>query len=157
MPISTGENHAPPNHALFNTAARTVANSTANTTPTADVQLKNRAISAEESKIYTQSLKPSTPINVDILESLLTNHPDPSFVSFVCTGLRNGFQIGYEGARQPYFAKNLKSAYIHPEIVDDNLLNEVKLGRTAGPFKEIPFPCFQVYPIGLVPKKHTDK
>ena len=35
-----------------------------------------------------------------------------------------------------------------------NLQNEVKLGRTAGPFLSPPFPNFQMYPIGVVPKKY---
>ena len=33
----------------------------------------------------------NTPINVDVFESLLQRHPNPAFVSSVCTGLREGF------------------------------------------------------------------
>ena len=36
-----------------------------------------------------------------------------------------------------------------------NILKEVQLGHTAGPFISPPFPNFQVYPIGVVPKKNT--
>lgn len=44
---------------------------------------------------------------------------------------------------------------LHPGIVDQKLLKEVKLGRIAGPFSEPPFPeYFNVSPIGLQPKKN---
>jgi hypothetical protein len=33
----------------------------------------------------------STPIKVDVFETLLVDHPNPSFVKSVCTGLREGF------------------------------------------------------------------
>ena len=32
-----------------------------------------------------------TPIKVDVFERLLVNHPNPKFVTSVCTGLREGF------------------------------------------------------------------
>ena len=44
-----------------------------------------------------------------------------------------------------------------PEIVDVNLLDEVKLGHTVGPFISPPFDNFQIYPVGLVPKKNSSK
>lgn len=44
-----------------------------------------------------------------------------------------------------------------PQIVTQNLTKEIALGRVAGPFSNPPFANFQVSPIGLVPKKHSDK
>ena len=41
--------------------------------------------------------------------------------------------------------------------MSENIANEVKLGRIAGPFKEPPFENFQVSPLGLIPKKHSEK
>jgi hypothetical protein len=35
------------------------------------------------------------------------------------------------------------------------LFKEVTLGRTAGPFLSPPFQNVQIYPIGVVPKKHS--
>ena len=35
------------------------------------------------------------------------------------------------------------------------LLKEVQMGHTAGPFTSPPFPNLQVYPIGVVLKKHS--
>ena len=35
------------------------------------------------------------------------------------------------------------------------MLKEVTLGHTVGPFRIPPFPNLQVYPIGVIPKKHS--
>ena len=37
------------------------------------------------------------------------------------------------------------------------MLKEVTLGHTAGPFHIPPFSNLQVYPIGVIPKKHSSK
>ena len=63
--------------------------------------------------------------------------------------------MGFEGPRMPRFTHNLKSAVEHPDLVTKNLLKEVIFGRTAGPFLSPPFLNFQIYPIGVVPKKHS--
>ena len=77
------------------------------------------------------------------------------FVSNLVQGFRDGFFIGFEGHRTPRFSHNLKSADEHPDLVTKNLLKEVTLGRSAGPFLSPPFQNFQIYPIGVVPKKHS--
>ena len=43
------------------------------------------------------------------------------------------------------------------EIVDANLLDEVKQGHTVAPFTSPPFDNFQILPLGLVPKKNSSK
>ena len=88
---------------------------------------------------------------------MLVDHPDREFVDGLCSGLREGFKIGYQGPRQPYVKKNLKTAYMLPEIVDGNLLEEVKQGHTIGPFTQPPFKNFQIYPLSLVSKKNSSK
>lgn len=98
-----------------------------------------------------------TPIYVDVLEHALRGHPDPSFVLKLCSDLRFGARIGYEGPRVPKVSKNLKSAVENPTVVSTNLEREVVLGHTAGPFTSPPFANLQVSPIGIVPKKHSDK
>ena len=120
-------------------------------------ELMTLRVAENTSKVFVDSLKPLTPINVNLLASLLTDHPDRVFVDGLCSGLRDGFKIGYTGSRQPYATKNLKTAYLMPEIVDANLLDEVKLGHTVGPFTSPPFENFQIYPLGLVPKKNSSK
>ena len=48
---------------------------------------------------------------------------------------------------------NAKSTVHHKKEVSKHLEEELKLGRISGPFKSLPFPSFQLNPIGLVPKK----
>ena len=156
--ISTEVSHALPLRVRSNTAAiyQTVVNSMAPTltmTP-ALKELMTLRVAENTSKAFVDKLKPVTPINVNLLESLLTDHPYREFVVGFCSGLRDGFKIG---PRQPYFSKNLKTAYLLPETVDSNLLDEVKQGHTIGPSTSPPFQNFQIYPLGLVPKKNSSK
>ena len=159
--ISTGESHAQQIHVLSSTAAidLTVADGMApmNTMTPALNELMTLRVTENTSKDFVDRLKPVTPINVNLLESMLIDHPDRDFVVGLCSGLREGFKIGYQGPRQPYVSKNLKTAYMLPDIVDSNLLDEVKLGHTIGPFTSPPFKNFQIYPLGLVPKKNSSK
>ena len=57
----------------------------------------------------------------------------------------------------PIQCRNLKSAYENPELVQEYLDNEIRLGRIKGPYIEKPFPIFRCNPIGLVPKKTPGK
>ena len=146
--ISTEVSHVLPLRVRSNTAAidQTVMNSMAPTltmTP-ALKELMTLRVAENTSKAFVDKLKPVTPINVNLLESLLTDHPDREFVVGLCSGLRDGFKIGYHGPRQPYFSKNLQTAYLLPETVDSN-------------FTSPPFQNFQIYPLGLVPKKNSSK
>ena len=106
---------------------------------------------------FLPTLKPRTPVNVELIESYLEGHPDPNFVTSLCLGLREGFRIGYSGPRTHSFYPNLRSANLHPDILEQNLLTEVLNGHTAGPFPVPPFENFRISPLGLVPKKHSDK
>jgi len=98
-----------------------------------------------------------TPINVTKLEEVLREHPDPAFVARLCSFFRTGADIGFTGPRIARFSKNLPTALAQPDIVSENLTKEVALGRVGGPFPTPPFPNLQVSPIGLVPKKHSNK
>ena len=98
-----------------------------------------------------------TPVNVLNLQHALSNHPSREFVDKLCLELREGARIGYSGPRHFRFSKNLPTASLNPEVVTSNLTEEVNKGRTMGPFHSPPFKNFQVYPIGLVPKKHSEK
>ena len=114
-------------------------------------ELQSLAAPNENFNTYINNLSTSTPVNVTYLKHELQFHPNTTFVSHLIQGFQEGFRIGFEGPRAPHF----KSAAEHPELASKNLLKEVTLGRTAGPFLRPPFPNFQVYPIGTVPKKHS--
>ena len=98
-----------------------------------------------------------TPIDVDRLELELQHFPDKQFVNQLINDIREGTRIGYTGPRLPRLSKNLPSATQHPQVVSQILAKEVELGRVAGPFNSPPFPNLQVSPIGVIPKKHSDK
>ena len=98
-----------------------------------------------------------TPVNVVNLYEALSNHPEREFVNKLCLELREGARIGYSGPRSPRFSNNLPTAYLNPEVVTTNLADDVSQGRTMGPFSTPSFNNFQVSPIGLVSKNHSDK
>jgi len=83
------------------------------------------------------------------------DYTDPVAVHTLLTGLSQGFKIGYQGPHIPKEYSNLLSAKDNPSIISRNILKEVQLGHTAGPFTSLPFPNLQDYPIRVVPKKHS--
>ena len=101
--------------------------------------------------------QPHTPVFVDILEQELVGHPSPDFVSYLLSGLREGFDIGYYGPEGGRISRNLLSAEQNPDLVDKYLQEEVKAGRICGPFDKPPLSNFQCQPIGIVPKKCPGK
>ena len=106
---------------------------------------------------YLARLSPPTPINIPKLASYLHDHPHQPFVHHLLAGFSEGFKIGYTGPRAPQEFPNLPSAKDNPSVIDRNMLKEVSLGHTAGPFLCPPFANFQVYPIGAIPKKHSSE
>ena len=121
-------------------------------------RLAAQAIPPEGAIEYLSKLSPTTPIDLSQLALYLHDHPDRASVDAVLTGLSQGFKIGFQGPRFSKEYPNLISArqnIYRKHIVSTNLLKELQLGHTAGPFVSPPFPNFQVYPIGVVPKKHS--
>lgn len=99
----------------------------------------------------------STPININVLERELSQHPDRDFVTSLINGLRYGTHVGYTGPEKSRVSRNLISANQHPEVVSSNLYKEINLGRVAGPFDSPPLPNLQCHPVGVVPKKHSSE
>ena len=97
-----------------------------------------------------------TPVNVDQLELLLKqSHYDESETKFLCEGFRNGFDLSYAGPELIQMnSLNLKFTGGKSNAVAlwNKVMKEVKLGRYAGPFREIPFNNYIQSLIGLVPK-----
>ena len=87
----------------------------------------------------------------------MSGYPDSSFVYELRNIFRQGARIGFQGQRTHRISKNLPTAFPNPIVVSSNLANEVSLGRMAGPFDTPAFQNFQISPIGLVPKKNSDK
>ena len=98
-----------------------------------------------------------TPVDADRFESLLmqANYPEEK-TQFLIDGFRNGFTLGYNNKNKVRMkSPNLKLTIGDEIDLWNKVMKEVKLGRYAGPFKEIPEEFaddFIQSPIGLVPK-----
>ena len=96
------------------------------------------------------------PLKADVFcELLRQSQYDPTEIKFLEEGLTEGFDIGYEGSQEVKLTSpNLKLNGIGDETTLWNkVMKEVKLGRFAGPFTEIPFKDHYIQsPIGLVDK-----
>ena len=73
-------------------------------------------------------------------------------VNYVLTGLRTGFDIGYNGLLNPIRRRNNRSAREHAHGVSEAIRKEVERGHTAGPFSVPPFPINHISPLSAVPK-----
>ena len=99
-----------------------------------------------------------TPVNVKVLAGLLEESNYPKLKSEkLIRGFTEGFTIGYQGEKIiQRFAPNLKLRIGSETVLWNKVMKEVKLGRFAGPFEEVPFKNFIQSPIGLVPKSNGD-
>ena len=99
-----------------------------------------------------------TPINIDLLESMLTEHPDRVFKEYLINGLRYGFHTGIQKLPEnSIICKNLRSAMSQPEIVTELINTEVLKGYLTGPFTVIPFKHYRINPIGIAEGKYSGK
>eukprot|EP00731_Ephydatia_muelleri_P011872 Em0006g766a len=71
-----------------------------------------------------------TPLFHDAWVAALSSHPDRNFVTYICTGLRDGFRIGFARTAPLRSASaNMFSAVQHPEIIDEYISKELRVGR----------------------------
>ena len=95
-----------------------------------------------------------TPVKVGKLVEYLvqTNYPYKK-TQFLQHGFEQGFDIGYKGPEKCCSKLNNLPFTVGDKVeLWNKLMKEVKLGRVAGPFEEIPFEHYIQLPIGLVPK-----
>ena len=95
-----------------------------------------------------------TPIKVDKLKEylVLSNYPEDE-TEFLVDGFTQGFDIGYEGPEiRADGSENIPLTIGDPTVFWNKIMKEVKLGRYAGPFKDVPFKNYMQSPVGLVPK-----
>ena len=98
-----------------------------------------------------------TPVNPECLTQLLQDHPDQQLVNEVVNGFRHGFPLKYNGPHERRIHHNLKSAFQFPKQLQQHLDKEVSLGRMLGPFQSKPLDNLICSPVGMVPKKDSDK
>lgn len=103
------------------------------------IQARNLREGPNSEKILIRH--PSTPINVPVLSSYLSSHPDPTFVDYLITGLSQWFRVGLlSHLTTSYVTKNLQSALSDPDVVSALLEKEVNKGYVIGPFASPFFP-----------------
>ena len=94
-----------------------------------------------------------TPLRPQVFARLLQHHPNQAFVSWLIHSLTYGFNIGYLGPNMPLTAPNLRSAHLHPTVIDAALTGELTENRIAGPYSAPPCPALRCSGLGVVPKK----
>ena len=97
-----------------------------------------------------------TPVLIDNLGNVLTDHPDKQFVFQICNNLRGEACVSFEGQRAPRFSHNLLTALANPNMVTQNLEHEISLGRVAGPFDTTPSQIFRFDRLTLFQKRTLD-
>ena len=101
-----------------------------------------------------------SPVKVPVLEGLLKESGYcEKKTEFLVNSFLNGFTIGYNGPKSNirHFAPNLKIRVGSKVKLWNKVMTEVKLGRYAGPFDQVPFENFIQSPIGLVLKGNNGK
>lgn len=74
-------------------------------------------------------------------------------MSLLLHELVEGVDIRFTGRRVSSRCPNLPTALERPEIIDENLLEDLHSGKIIGPFDSPPSNTFRLCPVGLVPKK----
>ncbi|KAG2750892.1 hypothetical protein P692DRAFT_20727707, partial [Suillus brevipes Sb2] len=104
----------------------------------------------------------STPIKIDVFESLLVDHPNQPFVCSVCTGLREGFwpfadTHPLEWPRTHDNSDRPPKTDAEREFFYAQIEREVKVGCYSKLFGPDLLPGMYNMPIHAVPKPGTDK
>jgi hypothetical protein len=85
-----------------------------------------------------------------LLEYELCNHPDKNVVSYICTGLRHGFDTLVQSEKvQTKECKNNLSARVQETVVSELIDKELQKGFIYGPFTQPPFDNYHISPIGV--------
>ena len=98
--------------------------------------------------IYAHTIH--TPLRPQDFAQLLASQ---AFTLKLIHSLTHGFDIGYEGPRDTLIARNLRSAFEHPEVVDEALKSEVAENRMTGPYSSLPLPRLHCSGVGVVAMK----
>ena len=97
-----------------------------------------------------------TPLVGEQWEKHLQTHPDRGFREYLLRGIQEGFRVGYNYERGSCTRakSNMLSAAQNPEVVEQYLAKEVRLGRVVGPMRADALPGVQVSRFGVIPKSH---
>ena len=95
----------------------------------------------------------ASPLRLREWERGLSSHHDCDFVQYVCNGIRDGFQIGfdYQNARCKHDPGNMGSAKKQERVVEQYIGVECEARRLLGPLDRSKFPQVHVSPFGVSP------
>ena len=97
----------------------------------------------------------STPLKLAAWEQHLCNHPDQDFVAYILKGIQQGFRIGVDSTHNFISAtKNMRSATLNPQVIEEYIKQELELGNIVGPFSKTLAPAVHINRFGVIPKKH---
>ena len=96
----------------------------------------------------------TSPLQAQVWQVLLQDHPDRSLVDYVISGIQEGFHIGfnYPSSLCHSAQRNMFSSREHPAVVSQYIASECHMKRMHGPFSSL----YNIHtsPIGAIPKKH---
>ena len=120
---------------------------------TADLVALQACNSAQVPQLEFTESAIRTPLFHDAWVAALSSHPDRNFVTYICTGLRDGFRIGFARTAPLRSASaNMFSAVQHPEIIDEYISKELRLGRILATNCH---PAIHINRFGVIPKGHN--
>ena len=102
-----------------------------------------------------------TPINVDVFEALLKDHPNPLFVKSVCTGLREGFWPWADSLSDSFPTTHDESRPMPTDekqatFIREQCLKEQQKGYFSESFGTDLLPGMYAMPIYAVLKPHSE-
>ena len=98
-----------------------------------------------------------TPLKAEVWEAELRAHLDSKFAVYFMSGIRNGFWIGYNygsGLQAAEVVKNMHSARMHPEPIDNYIKEELRHGRIIRLKDDERSKGIRVSRFGVIPKRH---
>ena len=98
----------------------------------------------------------ATPLNLQAWRMALSDHPDRLFVSYILSGIENGFRVGFNRDQPLHSAcKNCPSADAHPEVITEYISEEAAAGCFLGPIPDDQAQFVHISKFGVIPKGHT--
>ena len=109
------------------------------------------------SKLASVSI--TSPLQWRVWDEALRDHPDQRFRNYIVTGLRDGFRIGFQGARSGCtVTKNMRSAEEKADVISRYLQEECASGRVLGSLNEdFSNLGVMVNRFGVIPKGRSGK
>ncbi len=121
------------------------------------MQELERRSSAVQCKLPVEAQQIHTPLQAEAWQRMLADHPDRQLVEWMVRGIRQGFRMGFQ--QDPGVLKqtkqNLLSVKQHPEVVQEYLDRQQKMGRVfaVGKLGQAAKLGVHCSPFGVIPKK----